>query len=127
MPGKGKRGNGGISPPLRSAGLLVICFSLFASARQEPAPLRSASVPPDEEAALRNLAYEFFTAYANKELEPWMRLWSAKAPALAPRRKQAEQLFATHEKLEVVSLSIGKVTVEGEKASVRAAARPSSK
>lgn len=75
-------GSGGINPPLRAACLLVISFSFFGLARQEPSALRSASLPAEEEAALRALAHEFFTAYANKDLEGWMRLWSVKASEL---------------------------------------------
>jgi CHAT domain-containing protein len=70
--------------------------------------------------ALRSVVEEFFAAYARKDLDGCMKLWSVKSPDLASRRKAMQEIFAANDKIEVKSLSISKVKVESEKASMRA-------
>lgn len=91
---------------------LVLAFRCLA-----PFPAQEAAAA--DEAALRALAGEFYAAYARKDLDGLTRLWSAKSPALAPRRQAAEQLFAKSEKIEVKSLTVKQVRVLGEEARLR--------
>lgn len=78
-------------------------------------------VSPAGETALRAVVEEFFAAYAKEDLERFMGLWSANSPELESRRKAMQELFAANEKIDVKTLTISKVKVEGEKASVRIA------
>src|SRR5262249_39325761 len=72
-----------------------------------------------DELALRSLAEEFYASYAKKDLDGFLRLWSARAPELAARRQTMQKLFADHEKIEVKGPVIRKMAVEGEKAKLR--------
>ena len=77
--------------------------------------------PPDAEPALRSVVDELFAAYAKEDIDSYLKLWSPKSPDLEVRRKALHDLFTANEKIEVKSLSLSKVKVESEKASVRVA------
>src|SRR5215204_6528875 len=81
--------------------------------------LPDASAPPDEEVALRSLAGKFYSAYPGEDLDGFMSLWSVKSPDLTTRRRQMQELFDTRDNFRPEGLTIGKVTLEAEKASVR--------
>ena len=98
--------------------LVCFCFT-FNPAQDESRKERPGSVSAADEAALRALAQEFYAAYAKKDLDGFLRLWSAKSPELASRRTAMQKLFADHEKIELKSLAIPKVTVDGEKGKAR--------
>jgi CHAT domain-containing protein/tetratricopeptide (TPR) repeat protein len=72
-----------------------------------------------DETALRALAEAFFHAWAAKELDGFLRLWSDKSAELEARRKSAQELFAGSEKIELRNLTIRAVKVEGANARVR--------
>lgn len=93
-----------------------ILFSVVLS-QDESAKERPASAA--DEAELRALAQEFYAAYAKKDLDGFLRLWSAKSPELDSRRTATQKLFADHEKIELKSLTVRKVTIDGEKAKLR--------
>ena len=76
---------------------------------------------PDTETTLRSVVDELFVAYAREDIDGYLKLWSAKSPDLATRRKALEDLFAANDKIEVKALAFRKVNVEGDKASVRVA------
>jgi CHAT domain-containing protein len=95
-----------------------IFFSITLS-QDESRKDRSGSVSSADEADLRALAQEFYAAYAKKDLDGFLRLWSAKSPELASRRPATQKLFADHEKIELKSLTVRKVTMDGEKAKLR--------
>ena len=76
---------------------------------------------PTVETALRGVVEEFFSAYAKEDLEKFIGLWSVNSPELQSRRKVMQELFAANETIEVKSLTISKVKVESEKASMRVA------
>ena len=83
--------------------LIVPACVLFSAAsaqdehrRERPGPASTA-----DEASLRALAREFYAAYARKDLEGCARLWGAKSPDFAERRRATAKLFADHEKIEV--------------------------
>jgi CHAT domain-containing protein len=75
--------------------------------------------PAADENALRTVAEELFASYPSENLEAFMALWSAKSPETASRRKAMQELFAANEKIEAKDLSISKVKVESDKASLR--------
>ena len=68
--------------------------------------------------ALRQLVERFYAAYAAKDLNSLLLLHSNKSPNLAIARRGLEQVFAAN-KLELKSLSIEKITVEGDRGAVR--------
>lgn len=74
---------------------------------------------PADETALRVLAEELFAVYAKEDVEGFVRLRRAKSPELATRQQATQELFAANEKIEVKSLTVSRVKVEGEKASLR--------
>lgn len=75
--------------------------------------------PSDDTALLHTLANEFFALYAKEDLEGFMLLWSAQSPDFAFWKQRLQEVFAANEKIEVKGLAVRKVTVEGEKASLR--------
>ena len=72
-----------------------------------------------DDAALRKLAEKFFDLYQKRDLEGLMALWSDKSPDLVTRRQEFQQTFAAN-KLQLRSLSIRKVEVNNDKATIRA-------
>jgi len=72
-----------------------------------------------DETALCALAEAFFHAWAAKDLDGFLRLWSEKSTELEARRKSAEELFAGSEKIELRNLTIRAVKVAGDNARVR--------
>jgi len=88
-------------------------------AQEESRKERPASDSGADEAALRALVQDFYAGYAKKDLDGFLRLWSARAPELAARRHTMQKLFADHEKIEIKDLVIRKMAIEGEKAKLR--------
>jgi CHAT domain-containing protein len=100
---------------------ITLCLSSFAVAQDAARTPQQTSAPSADEAALRALVDHFFAAYVKEDLEKLMSLWSAKSPDLAARRKEMQELFAAHDRLEVKSLAVRKLTIDGEKARARVA------
>ena len=90
--------------------LLLICPALAQSQSSSPAA---------EEAAVRAVAEKYFALYAGKDLEGLMSLWSAKSPELAADRKSVAELFASSEKITLISFAVRQLRVMGDKARVR--------
>ena len=90
---------------------ILTCTSLLAFPAQNA----------DEE-RLRNLTERFFTAYRDKNLNELMRLWNNKSPDYPSNKKNFEENFSAVEKIELRSLQINKIKIDGEKASVRVVA-----
>jgi len=101
-------------PALRLSLILVaaLCVQPFNHAQNNP---------PDIESSLRSVVDELFAAYAKEDIDGYMKLWSPKSPDVEVRRKALQELFSANDKIELKSLSIGKVNVEREKARVRVA------
>jgi hypothetical protein len=57
---------------------------------------------------------------AAKDLDGFLRLWNHKAPNLESRKQETQKLFAEREKIEVKKVTIYKVAMDGERASLRA-------
>ncbi|HEV8483896.1 MAG TPA: CHAT domain-containing tetratricopeptide repeat protein [Blastocatellia bacterium] len=94
------------------------CWLIIAALSFSCLALRVESAQSADQEALRKLVNELFAAYARKDLQAFLSLWSAKSPELESRKIAMPDLFAEHEKLEVKDLSIGEVSVEGERATV---------
>ncbi len=89
-------------------------FALIQSASAAPTVQQST-----DETALRALAETFYKTWAAKDLDGYLRLWSARSPELEARKKAATELFAGSEKIEVKSLAARQIKLDGEKARVR--------
>jgi CHAT domain-containing protein/Tfp pilus assembly protein PilF len=100
--------------------LLLIGFGLSSfGIVQNRAAASPIAIQASDEATLGALVEEFYAAYAKKDVDGWVRLWSARATDIAARRKALEKLFADHNKIEVKSLSARKAKLQGEHASLR--------
>jgi CHAT domain-containing protein/ketosteroid isomerase-like protein len=84
-----------------------------------------ANARSDDEAALRALAEKFFEAHQKRDLDALMLLWSQKSPNLASNKQAFQQAFASGEKIELKSLVVSKVTLDGDKATVSVVAEVS--
>jgi hypothetical protein len=101
--------------------LLALSLNFINSALAQPQSVSSAPAPQhsSDENALRALAEAFFHAWAAKDLDDFLRLWSDKSTELEARRKGSQELFTGSEKIELRSLTIRAVKVEGANARVR--------
>src|SRR5262249_28600052 len=106
---------GGARMQLSFSRVLLILTLAFCLAPASPV----GSVQSSEESALRELVERFFEAYARKDLAGSMALFSKKSPDYARRKQNMEETFAECEKIEVKSLAIREVKVEGQRALVR--------
>ena len=81
-------------------------------------PAFAVQYTPDE-TALRSLAAAFFDAWAAKDLEACLRLWSKESPDLQSHERAMQKDFAEQGKISVDGLTILNVSVEGEVAGRR--------
>jgi CHAT domain-containing protein/Tfp pilus assembly protein PilF len=72
-----------------------------------------------DEAVLRAFAESYYSSWATKDLEGIMRLWSRRAPELESHRQAMRRFFADHEKIEVKTTTVVKMSVEGDRASLQ--------
>jgi tetratricopeptide (TPR) repeat protein len=93
----------------------VICLSLYASAQQ----LAPGGAPSPDELAVRALIVKYFDAYAKKDLDAIMALWSKDAPGGDARRIRLQGRFAD-EDYQFSEPAISRIRVEGAHASARA-------
>ena len=82
------------------------------------------SIPQDpprsaDEAELRFLAQEFYTAYVDGMIGRLNRVWSAKSPGLDARRQSVLQSYSTHEKIELKKLLLRRVLIANDTARLR--------
>jgi CHAT domain-containing protein/Tfp pilus assembly protein PilF len=84
------------------------------------APLSARAQSP-EESALRALLERFFSAYRAKDLEGVMALWSKGSSDSEAGKDALGRDFVAQEKQGLKNLSVGRLTVEGERASARLA------
>ncbi len=80
-----------------------------------------ASVTPtaSEDAALHALVEQYIAAYAKKDLNGMMVLWSPNSPELNPRRKELETYFAENDKIAFAHVEIHPASGRGEKVRLR--------
>ena len=98
---------------------LSLTFTSHASTQSQSTPSVPAADHSSDEAALRALGEALYGAWAAKDLEAFMRLWSADSPDLEARRKQTQRFFADSERIEIRSLTIRAVKMDGAQARVR--------
>lgn len=96
---------------------LLLALILLLSSVAGAQPLTA----PRDDPAWRDLVTGYFLAYAKRDAEGVLSFWSGQSPELAAQRKALDETFAAHEKIELKGVAIRRVTVEGEKVSVRAA------
>src|SRR5262249_10230503 len=96
--------------------LSIIC-SVFSLAQSSSSPPTGASSPA--ESGLRAVVEKYFALYAGKDLDGFLRLWSAQSPELEARRKETQEMFAKSERIEFRGLTIRAVKVDGDNARVR--------
>jgi CHAT domain-containing protein/uncharacterized protein HemY len=75
----------------RLAVIVALLFALTGQAQEQKEVIGDAARAAPEEAALRAVTEKFFTAYAGKDLEGIMALWSEKSPDLASARQKFRQ------------------------------------
>src|SRR5215217_3116897 len=98
--------------------LLVLSLSCngHAFALVQPASAASAVQHSTDEIALRTLAEAFYSAWVAKDLEGYLRLWSAQAPELEANKKAAAELFANSARTALRSFAVRRVGLVGKKA-----------
>src|SRR5262245_49287507 len=82
-------------------------------------PAARASQDSTDESELRSLAEIYFKRWAAKDLDGFLKLWSARSPELEARRKAMEKLFATSDRLELRGMTIGFVRIDKNQARLR--------
>lgn len=92
--------------------LIAICLLVMLGATPAEVLARQ-----DEQAPVRQLVQEFFTAYAREDLEGLMTLWSDKAN-LQAIREEFRKVFQDYQNIEVKSLVIGEITIASGEAKV---------
>src|SRR5262249_40498197 len=100
--------------------IVALCLSGLGAPAYGSSLLHSAATLPDpaDEAALRNLAHEFFAIYSSGDLVGFMSLWTPDSPELAERRDKARQFFVATEQVSVKNISFLRVDIAGDKATV---------
>ncbi|MEW6736023.1 MAG: tetratricopeptide repeat protein, partial [Acidobacteriota bacterium] len=91
----------------------------FAQDQPSPIPINTIEITSADEAALRNIANQFFANYAKKDLNSFMGLWSEHSPDFASRKQVMKKLFLNTESIELNSLTILQIELDREQAKVR--------
>ncbi len=91
---------------------LLLALSLVGSA------LVAALQTPDE-AQLSALAQNFYDTWAGEDLDGFLRLFSAQSPELTARKKAAQELFASSEKITLQGFALRQIKLNRDKATVR--------
>ncbi len=94
--------------------IALLTLSTFGPS-QTQSPQRS---PTGDEASLRALVDRYFAAFAKKDLDGLMGMWSAGSSEIESRRKAMQELFAAVEKIELRNVAIRQLEIEGALARV---------
>src|SRR3989442_14221468 len=105
------------------AALLAACLSCFVLAQTENRLQNAFTTPAPDEAALRQLVDKYFEAYARGDLESFLRLWSRNAEGMDTRRQAAQRNFSSL-RHSFSNLMVSRIKIEGDRATLRAAAKP---
>ena len=92
--------------------------SLRAQAGTQPDHSTTAT-PTPEETAVRNVVTDFYGAFARKDVKALTAMWSSKAPDFETFRKDAEEFFGSHEKIDIRDLTVSRVEIRADRASLR--------
>jgi CHAT domain-containing protein len=89
----------------------------------QPVNTGAAALPrqSSDEGVLGSLVDRYFEAYARKALDEMLAIWSSKSPNLEARRKTLQSMFADNDAFHITGLKIRRITVERDRARVRAA------
>ncbi|HYG09584.1 MAG TPA: CHAT domain-containing protein [Pyrinomonadaceae bacterium] len=68
-----------------------------------------------DEAEIRALVERFFAAYQREAIADLISLWSEKSDHLAASRQSLQQTFNANRNIEVKSLGVGEVTIDGNR------------
>ncbi len=98
--------------------ILSLINSVFGQSQSSPSALNSNQSPA--EAAVSRVVEKYFALYDSKDLDGLMRLWSAKTPELAGKRIAIASQLKTFDS-GLTGLTVSRLKVEGELATLRAA------
>jgi CHAT domain-containing protein/Tfp pilus assembly protein PilF len=103
--------------------LLALSLWLITSSRAEPRTLSSTPAIPSSaaESAVRSVAEKYFALYAAEDIDAVLSLWSEKSPDYASLKQSLQAQFAA-EDFVAGNVTISRVKVESERASLRATA-----
>lgn len=104
---------------MSSAFRVSLCSLALILCLLAPPAARSQSSPPVDDASLRSLVDAFFRAWAERDLDGYLRLWAARAPGLDARKQVMQRVFTDHEKIEVKTPIIHRLSVADGKARLR--------
>src|SRR5207247_828366 len=82
----------------------------------------SFTTPVPDEAALRSLVDKYFEAYARGDVESFLKLWSRNAEGMEGRRQAVQRNFSLF-KHSFFNLAVSRIKIEGDRATLRAAAK----
>jgi hypothetical protein len=104
-----------LSKPCLLLTVILVIYSYHSTSAKQLAP---GSGPSPDEAALRALVVKYFGAYAKKDLDAVMVLWSKDAPGVISRRDLLQRMFAI-EDYQFSEPAISRIRIEGSRASAR--------
>ncbi|HKV42112.1 MAG TPA: tetratricopeptide repeat protein [Blastocatellia bacterium] len=99
---------------------LELCLFLSLACVLSPFPVSVEAQSPDD-AAVHTTIERFFAAYQQKDLKALIDLWSEKSPFVAAAKVDLGHTFATVGPIELKSLKIDGIELDGDKATVRVA------
>src|SRR5713226_9472832 len=99
--------------------LAVLGAGVLSRAQGKPKTLARIAQQAPQDAALQALVEQYLAAYAKKDLNAMMALWSPNSPELNPRRKELEKYFAENDKIAFADVEIHPASGGGEKVRLR--------
>ncbi|HZS44850.1 MAG TPA: CHAT domain-containing tetratricopeptide repeat protein [Blastocatellia bacterium] len=97
---------------------LCVVFVLCLLLQLAPGQQQGGAPSPADDAALRQLIGDLMATYTNRDAVKHMQLWSDKSPQYAAQKQTVEQTFKKLEKIEVKSMDVRTVAVDGDNATV---------
>ena len=109
---------------LRRSRCCLILLSAFGPgalswAQEKPGTPAPVAQQAPQDAALQALVEQYLAAYAKKDLNAMMALWSPNSPELNRRRKELETYFAENDKIAFAHVEIHPASGRGEKVRLR--------
>jgi CHAT domain-containing protein/tetratricopeptide (TPR) repeat protein len=99
--------------------LAVLGAGALSRAQGKPETLARVAQQAPQDTALQALVEQYLAAYAKKDLNAMMALWSPNSPELNPRRKELEKYFAENDKIAFAHVEIHPASGRGEKVRLR--------
>lgn len=104
---------------LRRKALLAAWVFTFVTSLIIYAPGAALAQAAADEAALRMLTERFFDAYQKEDIKNLLALWSEGSPERTAFEQSTRRTFAENEKIQLNSLSVLALKVEGDRAASR--------